>query len=186
MSQLIILPGAIVRKSTLMWMKTLSEHFEPFGFSCHRFMWSGIPSNIMMKYACYSFKKFYNDRVESEEDTYIYAKSLGADIVNISYNDLILKPKIILFVAPSFKLSSKIENFSTSELYNLNLSHDRFITKWERFGIVHKLKLPGKTYTIINDESFDHHELNWNSSVTLEELGTTHLYDLYDQIFQVT
>ena len=185
MKQLFIFHGALLRKSTFMWSRALSDHFMEYGFSCYRFFWSGIPLPFLIRNARSSFIKFYNKRVERGGVTYIYAKSLGADIFNSNYNSLIVQPKRILFVGPAFRLSTKVEFHVNSELFNVKLTHDRFVSKWERYGIVHRLDLPGITYTIMNDETFDHHELNWNSRVPLEELGSTQLYDLYDRIFEV-
>lgn len=178
MKQLFIIHGAIKRKSTFLWTQQLADYFTAQHYKCHCFYWTGIPLQFFVSQARDKFIKFYESHVDVDCEQYIYAKSMGADIVNAAYCFLRNAPKRVIFNSPAFSISNSIA-VSGENLLNINLANDKFVSRWEKFGIVNRLPLPGSVITVDNDSSFDHHQMNWNSEVKIIGNGELYLYELY-------
>ena len=158
-------------------MRELSEFLSTRGMTVECFFWSGIPLSIPVRYAAMQLLSRLQALVGPHV---IWAKSTGADIANLAARRTPIK--VIVRVAPGYVVSRQIE--LSARGLTVELAEDRFLDRWDGVGIIRKLEPPNSEprYIVNGAPGIDHHALNLNRHVRLQDGREVDLYDLYAEL----
>jgi hypothetical protein len=176
-SKVIIVHGAIRRRTTEVWMEALRSYLSTRGIPAECFCWSGIPAAFATRSA--SRKLIARLKELRERRVAIWCKSTGADVVNLAAAHV--KPYAIVQVAPGFVASGELT--PGARRVTVRLARDTFLEFWEKLRVVHRIPAgenPG--HIIIGPAEIEHHDLNYDREVSLFDQRRVHLYALYAEL----
>ena len=157
-SKVIIVHGAIRRRTTEVWMEALRSYLSTRGIPAECFCWSGIPAAFATRSA--SRKLIARLKELRERRVAIWCKSTGADVVNLA-----------------------AELTPGARRVTVRLARDTFLEFWEKLRVVHRIPAgenPG--HIIIGPAEIEHHDLNYDREVILFDQRRVHLYALYAEL----
>jgi hypothetical protein len=175
-----IVHGAIRKRTTRHWMKAIGEMVAREGYQPIPFMWSGLPLTLAVRWASRRFIHLFQQQGNS--NSIVFCKSVGADIVNMALG--CIKPERIINIAPAYRIST--DHLQPGKQISMVLKTDRFLDKWERRGLVHRLPClaPHRIYILEHGPELDHHNINQDQMVTLAGNGQVQLYGFYRELVQ--
>lgn len=182
MKQIFIVHGALTRKSTKEWMFALSNYFVNSGYPVHCFFWTGIPVAHFVKRASKQFVELFRCKGGGSESV-IICKSVGSDVVNLALGKIY--PNLVINMAPAFVASDSVYN-GDGKILTISLENDTFLNTWENLKIVHRLPNSDSHAFLIknNGTAIDHHNINSNIEVPIENNGTVKIYDFYKTLIE--